>query len=126
MDIRQLTTFQKAATLLSFSRAAAELNYSQSSVTSQIKSLETTLGVALFERLAGRSVLLTPAGQRLLPYAEQLLALADEARRAATSAPEPQSGGTPPRPLGGDRRRAAPGRPPPGSLPRQRDTAAGP
>ena len=48
MDIRQLTTFQKAAALLSFSRAAAELNYAQSSVTGQIRSLENSLGVELF------------------------------------------------------------------------------
>ncbi|WP_326750736.1 LysR family transcriptional regulator [Streptomyces hirsutus] len=89
MDIRQLTTFQKAATLLSFSRAAAELNYAQSSVTGQIRGLENTLGVELFERLSGRSVRLTRAGERFLPYAEQLLSLADEARSATRGGSEP-------------------------------------
>ncbi|MET8220128.1 LysR family transcriptional regulator [Streptomyces hirsutus] len=89
MDIRQLTTFQKAATLLSFSRAAAELNYAQSSVTGQIRGLENTLGVELFERLSGRSVRLTQAGERFLPYAEQLLSLADEARSATRGGSEP-------------------------------------
>lgn len=89
MDIRQLTTFQRAATLLSFSRAAAELNYAQSSVTGQIRGLENSLGVELFERLSGRQVRLTPAGRRLLPYAERLLSLADEARGATAGPPEP-------------------------------------
>ncbi|MEU6817085.1 LysR family transcriptional regulator [Streptomyces sp. NPDC046860] len=87
--MRQLRTFYRAAALLSFSRTAAELNYAQSSVTGQIKGLENALGVALFERLSGRRVSLTPAGRRLLPYAERLLLLADEARSAAAGSPEP-------------------------------------
>ncbi|MER6380855.1 LysR family transcriptional regulator [Streptomyces sp. NPDC001118] len=87
--MRQLRTFHKAATLLSFSRTAAELNYAQSSVTGQIKGLENALGVALFERLSGRRVRLTPAGLRLLPFAERLLLLADEARSVTLGSPEP-------------------------------------
>ncbi|MET7616054.1 LysR family transcriptional regulator [Streptomyces sp. NPDC005408] len=88
MDIRQLTTFHKVATLLSFTRAATELNYAQSSVTAQIKSLETSLGVELFERLSGK-IQLTQAGRRLLPYAEQMLSLAGEARGATSGAGDP-------------------------------------
>ncbi|MFE2111044.1 LysR family transcriptional regulator [Kitasatospora sp. NPDC059463] len=89
MDIRQLTTFHRAATLLSFSGAAAELNYAQSTVTGQIRALENSVGVALFERLAGRRVRLTLAGERLLPFAERLLSLADEALVAAAGPREP-------------------------------------
>ena len=88
MDIRQLTTFHRVATLLSFTRAASELKYAQSSVTAQIKGLEVSLGVELFERLRGR-IRLTPAGQRLMPYAEQILALTDEAREVATGLGDP-------------------------------------
>ncbi|MFE5814135.1 LysR family transcriptional regulator [Streptomyces sp. NPDC056479] len=88
MDIRQLTTFHKVATLLSFTRAATELKYAQSSVTAQIKSLETSLGVELFERFGGR-IQLTQAGQRLMPYAEQMLTLAGEARGVAVDEGEP-------------------------------------
>ncbi|MFE5210521.1 LysR family transcriptional regulator [Streptomyces sp. NPDC056600] len=88
MDIRQLTTFHKVATLLSFTRAAAELKYAQSSVTTQIKSLETSLGVELFERF-GSKIQLTQAGQRLLPYAERMLSLAGEARGVAVGEGEP-------------------------------------
>ncbi|MET9346265.1 LysR family transcriptional regulator [Streptomyces termitum] len=90
MDIRQLTTFHRVATLLSFTRAATELKYAQSSVTAQIKGLEVSLGVELFERLRGR-IRLTPAGERLMPYAERILALADEAR-GATAGPGDPSG----------------------------------
>lgn len=88
MDIRQLSTFHKVATLLSFTRAATELKYAQSSVTAQIKSLEMSLGVDLFDRLGGR-VELTEAGQRLFPYAERMMALAGEARGATQGSQEP-------------------------------------
>ncbi|MFF9347880.1 LysR family transcriptional regulator [Streptomyces sp. NPDC014734] len=88
MDLRQLTTFHRVATLLSFTRAATELHYAQSSVTAQVKSLEVSLGVELFERLHGK-ILLTPAGERLLPYAERILSLVDEARERTTGWAEP-------------------------------------
>lgn len=90
MDIRQLRTFHRVAELGSFTRAAAELNYAQSSVTAQIKSLEVSLGSDLFERVGGK-VKLTPAGTRLLPYAGQMLSLADEARGATSPTPSPRA-----------------------------------
>ncbi|WP_236053377.1 LysR family transcriptional regulator [Streptomyces musisoli] len=79
VEIRHLVTFQKVAALLSFTRAAEELSYAQSSVTTQIRALETSLGVELFDRLGGR-IRLTPAGEKLLEYAEQILALVEAAR----------------------------------------------
>jgi len=78
MELRQLTTFRTVATLLNFSRAAEELNYVQSSVTTQIQALEEELGVQLFDRL-GKRVAVTDAGRRLLPYAEKILSLVQEA-----------------------------------------------
>ncbi|WP_395363768.1 LysR family transcriptional regulator [Streptomyces sp. YH02] len=79
MDLRQLSTFYRVMTHMSFTKAATELRYAQSSVTAQIKGLEATLGTELFERLGGK-IRLTPAGERLVPYAERILALVDEAR----------------------------------------------
>ncbi|QTD99066.1 LysR family transcriptional regulator [Streptomyces cyanogenus] len=79
MELRHLVTFQKVASLLSFTRAAQELGYAQSSVTTQIRGLESSLGVELFDRLGGR-IRLTPAGERLLEYAEQILTLVEAAR----------------------------------------------
>ncbi|GAA4906181.1 LysR family transcriptional regulator [Streptomyces coeruleoprunus] len=88
MELRLLVTFEKVATVLSFTRAAAELAYAQSSVTAQIRSLEASLGTELFDRLGSR-IRLTEAGERLLPYARQIIALADEARTAVAEAEEP-------------------------------------
>ncbi|WP_328873090.1 LysR family transcriptional regulator [Streptomyces sp. NBC_00287] len=88
MELRLLVTFEKVATVLSFTRAAAELAYAQSSVTSQIRALESSLGTELFDRLGGR-IRLTEAGERLLPYARQIIELAEEARAAVTGAEEP-------------------------------------
>jgi DNA-binding transcriptional LysR family regulator len=55
----------------------------QSNVTTRIRQLEETLGTDLFIR-DGRRLVLTPAGETLLPYAERLLALAEEARHAVS------------------------------------------
>lgn len=88
MELRLLVTFEKVATVLSFTRAAAELAYAQSSVTSQIRALETSLGTELFDRLGSR-IRLTEAGERLLPYARQIIELTEEARAAVIGAGEP-------------------------------------
>ncbi|GGV65571.1 putative HTH-type transcriptional regulator YwqM [Streptomyces longisporoflavus] len=88
MELRLLVTFEKVATVLSFTQAAAELKYAQSSVTSQIRSLESSLGTELFDRLGSR-IRLTDAGERLLPYARQIIELTDEARAAVVGADEP-------------------------------------
>ncbi|POX53430.1 LysR family transcriptional regulator [Streptomyces sp. Ru72] len=88
MELRLLVTFEKVATVLSFTRAAAELMYAQSSVTSQIRALESSLGAELFDRLGSR-IRLTEAGERLLPYARQIIELSEEARTAVTGAEEP-------------------------------------
>ncbi|MGW8363052.1 LysR family transcriptional regulator [Streptomyces wedmorensis] len=90
MELRLLATFEKVADVLSFTRAAAELGYAQSSVTGQIRSLESSLGVELFERLGSR-IRLTEAGERLLPYARRMADLAEEAR-AAVAVTEELSG----------------------------------
>lgn len=85
MELRELAAFREIARLSSFSKAAGRLGYVQSTVTAQIQSLERDLGVQLFDRLP-RTIVLTPAGQALLPHAEHLLEIAIEARSAATGA----------------------------------------
>jgi len=88
MEFRQLQTFRLVARTRSFTKAAALAHYTQSTVSAQIKALEESLGVRLFDRL-GREVSLTVAGKELCRYAEKLLELADETREAVAGKGEP-------------------------------------
>jgi len=83
MDLSALTIFRAVVRENGVTRAAAKLNRVQSNVTTRIRQLEETLGTDLFIR-DGRRLVLTPAGETLLPYAERLLALAEEARHAVS------------------------------------------
>lgn len=91
MELRLLRTFRAVASAGSFTRAAADLGYVQSNVTAQIKALEREVGTPLFERL-GRRIVITDAGRRLLPYAERILRLAEEASEELRSAGDEVAG----------------------------------
>jgi DNA-binding transcriptional LysR family regulator len=82
MDTKDLATFAAVARLGGMGRAARTLNTVQSNVTQRVRRLEESLGVALFER-SRSGARLTPAGERLMPYAARLDALIEEATRAA-------------------------------------------
>ena len=71
MDLKNLTTFIYVAELSSFTKAAAYLGYTQSTVSFQIKQLETELGVPLFERIH-HTVTLTDPGRKLLQAAHDI------------------------------------------------------
>lgn len=77
MEFRELKTFQVVANLLSFNKAASLLNYAQSTVSSQIQSLENNLGEILFIR-SGNKISLTPSGVKLLKYTQRLISLENE------------------------------------------------
>ena len=77
MTITQLGTFLKIAETGNFTAAASLLGYAQSTVTTQIKQLEAELNCLLFERL-GKSIALTPEGERLQGYAEKVLQMERE------------------------------------------------
>jgi len=81
MDASDLRMFEAVARLGGIARAAAELNTVQSNVTARIRRLEAELGARLFDRHS-RGVTLTAAGLRLLPYAQRIDSLLQEARRA--------------------------------------------
>ena len=68
MEIRNLISFIQVAEQGSFTRAGEILGYSQSTISFQIKQLETELGSLLFERI-NHTVSLTDAGRELLEYA---------------------------------------------------------
>ena len=70
MEIRNLITFVQVAELNSFTRAAKALDYSQSTVSFQIKQLETELGCLLFERI-NHTISLTEQGRMTLGMFER-------------------------------------------------------
>jgi DNA-binding transcriptional LysR family regulator len=78
LDIAALRSFATIAETGGVTSAASRLNLTQSAVSMQIKRLEQTLGLTLFDR-APRSMTLTAAGEQLLSYARRILALNDEA-----------------------------------------------
>jgi DNA-binding transcriptional LysR family regulator len=82
MELYQLRTFVAVAEARHLTRAAEKLHVSQPAVSAQIKALEDELELALFERTSA-GMLLTTAGQRLLPYAERTLAAAQDLRAEA-------------------------------------------
>jgi len=81
----RLTVFRTVAKHLSFSRAAEELLLTQPAVTQQIKALEQEFGVPLFQRAGGR-ISLTQAGTALLPFAEDIRSLSQQAFAAVSKA----------------------------------------
>jgi DNA-binding transcriptional LysR family regulator len=81
MDFPRLTIFQAVARHLSFSKAAEELQLSQPAVSKQIHQLEAELGMRLFQRM-GRHVELTEAGNMVAAYAQRVLLVTEEVRRA--------------------------------------------
>ena len=82
MEYGDLRVLEAVARHGSMNRAAVELNMVQSNVTARIRVLEEQVGTLLFDRTR-RGVMLTAAGQRLLPYVTRLSALLKEAQEAA-------------------------------------------
>lgn len=84
MDIPALQAFVTVAETNSFSMAAEQLFLTQPAVSKRIGTLETELGVALFDRI-GRQITLTEAGRALLPRARRILIEVEDSRRALSS-----------------------------------------
>ena len=89
--LRQLEYFAAVAEGLSFHRAARACHVSQPGLSAQIRELESTLDVQLFER-DRRGVLVTPAGEALLPRARAALAEAEALVEAARAYRRPLTG----------------------------------
>ncbi|WP_346353024.1 LysR family transcriptional regulator [Azotosporobacter soli] len=89
MEFRQLQAFSAVARSASFTKAAEFLGYAQSSITTQVQLLEQELEMKLFDRL-GKRVVLTENGRRFLPYAKQILSLAEQAKGLSAAACTPR------------------------------------
>ncbi|MBB4909788.1 LysR family transcriptional regulator [Actinophytocola algeriensis] len=72
MDVRQLQYFLAIVDHGSVHRAAQELFVAQPSVSQALRALERDLGTDLFHR-TGRRLVLTPAGERLIDPAREVL-----------------------------------------------------
>ncbi|MCO6188598.1 LysR family transcriptional regulator [Rhizobium sp. L1K21] len=77
INLHHLRLFRAVARDGTLTGAARALNISQSAVSTQIKSLEASLGHAMFER-SGRNLLLTEAGRIALEHAEAIFKTADD------------------------------------------------
>ena len=78
MSLKALQGFVRIVELDSFSEAADALFLSQSALSQQIRALEGTAKLKLFQH-AQRRVVLTPAGWEFYPKAKQLLELYEDA-----------------------------------------------
>lgn len=76
--LAQIETFYWIGRLGSFRAAGRHLNLTQPAISLRIRELEAALRGQLFER-ANQRVALSEEGARLMPIAERMLALADEA-----------------------------------------------
>lgn len=76
MELRHLRYFIALASSLNFTRAAEHLHVTQSTLSHQIKQLETEIGQPLFDRI-GKRVALTEAGDEFLHHATRALSQID-------------------------------------------------
>ncbi|WP_163506779.1 LysR family transcriptional regulator [Fodinicola acaciae] len=91
MDVEALRTFVAIHRSGGITRAATTLFRSQPAVSRRLTLLEKELGVALFERTAA-GVVLSEAGQALLPFAETALAALKDAEDAVHAVRSQASG----------------------------------
>ena len=78
LTIRQIEVFNAVARLQNYTRAAEELHMSQPAVSMQIKQLEDSVGLPLFEQI-GKQIHLTEAGRHMYSYGRSMTDLLDEA-----------------------------------------------
>lgn len=78
VTLRQLEVFEAVARLNSYTKAAEELHLSQPGVSMQIKQLEESIGLPLFEHV-GKKIFITTAGREMYSYSQTISHLLDEA-----------------------------------------------
>lgn len=87
LDVRKLIMLRAVAEHGSIAAAARSLKYTRSAVSQQISTLEFETGVTLLER-AGKRVVLSVAGERLVEHTERVLV---ELRAAEASLSDAQT-----------------------------------
>lgn len=92
MELRQIEYFLAVVEHEGLNRAAQHLYVSQPALSQAIQALERELGVELFQRVARRSLVLTPAGTLLVPKARAILDDVVAARDAMSTARDLEAG----------------------------------
>jgi LysR family transcriptional regulator, regulator for metE and metH len=72
IDLRHLKLIKEIATTGNMTKAASRLFLTQPSLSHQLKEIESRLGIPLFLRI-NKSMVLTPAGERMLKAANDIL-----------------------------------------------------
>lgn len=91
MNLRTLEYLVKVAETRHFSKAADQCCVTQPTLSTQLKKLESHLGVIIFER-DNKNVMLTPLGSKLVNQAKQVLLEAKQLKVIANNAANPLSG----------------------------------
>ena len=73
LEVRHLKLVREVSAAGSLTRAGAALHLTQSALSHQLRDIESRLGAPLFLRV-GKRMVLTPAGERVLQSAEEVLA----------------------------------------------------
>lgn len=91
MNLRDLHYIVAVADLQSFGQAAERCFISQPTLSMQIKKLEDSLGVQLFER-TNKKVMITEAGSAIVESARRILEEANNIKQIAATAQDPLAG----------------------------------
>ena len=91
MNIRDLHYIVAVANLKSFVRAAEHCCVSQPTLSMQIKKLEESLGIKIFER-NNKRILITPIGQQVIDTAQTILQQIEQLQNLCESAQNPLAG----------------------------------
>ena len=78
LTLRQIEVFNAVARHQNYTRAAEGLHLSQPAVSMQIRQLEDSIGLPLFEQI-GKQIHLTDAGEQMYRYGRSVIGLLDEA-----------------------------------------------
>ena len=90
-NIRQLWMFLAVAEECHFGRAAKRLNMSQPPLTQQIKALELSLGMVLFDR-SRQGTQLSAAGAAILPVVRKFATQLEQLEQSVSEVATGQSG----------------------------------
>jgi len=91
MNIRDIKYLVAVAELSSFSRAAEQCHVSQPTLSGQIKKIEKSLNITIFER-SNKHVLITDPGKAIIDSSRRILAEMEQIKAIASHACNPFSG----------------------------------